>query len=242
VPCALVMLVHSSYVGSRKSHRRPERTRAIGASCSSPDLWNEVHCDEDFHSSGMIVPSVLMSLSGLPVSPRRCEVSVTWSLATEDRYQFQYWALGLIGARPVSSDQKKGADKGVDGRLYFHDDAASGKVKQVIFSVKSGHLKNEYVRELPGILDREKAHIGILITLEPPTQPMRTEAASAGFYQSPWGTSHPKVQILTVEELLDGRQVDMPPSRDLRTFKKAPKAKKISDTAEQSLAFGDDED
>jgi len=110
------------------------------------------------------------------------------ALAMQDRYQFQYWALGLLGARPIQSEQKKGADKGVDGRLYFHDEAESGKVKQVIFSVKSGHLKNEYVRELPGILEREKAHIGVLITLEPPTQPMKTESASAGFYQSPWGT------------------------------------------------------
>ena len=163
-------------------------------------------------------------------------------LAADDRYQFQFWALGLVGARPVPSEQKKGADKGVDGRLYFHDDAASGKVKQTIFSVKSGHLKNEYVRELPGILDREKAQIGVLITLESPTQPMRKEAASAGFYQSPWGTSHPKVQILTIEELLDGKQVDMPPSQDHRTFKKAPKAKKGPNTEEQSLAFGDDDE
>ena len=68
------------------------------------------------------------------------------------------------------------------------------------------------------------------------------DQAAAGFYQSPWETSHPKVQILTVEELLDGRQVDMPPSRDLRTFKKAPKAKKCPDTKEQTLSFGDDQE
>jgi site-specific DNA-methyltransferase (adenine-specific) len=164
------------------------------------------------------------------------------ALAKEDRYQFQYWALGLLGARPIQSEQKKGADKGVDGRLYFHDDVESGKVKQIIFSVKSGHLKNEYIRELPGIVDREKAQIGVLITLEPPTQPMKTEVASAGFYQSPWGTKHPKVQILTVREILAGKQVDLPPTRDIRTFKKAPKAKKGSDTKEQSLSFGDEEE
>jgi site-specific DNA-methyltransferase (adenine-specific) len=113
---------------------------------------------------------------------------------------------------------------------------------QIVFSVKSGHLKNEYVRELPGILDREKAQIGVLITLESPTQPMRKEAASAGFYSSPWGTSHPKLQILTVQELLGGRQEDMPPSQDFRTFKKAPKAKRGSETREQTLTFGDDDD
>ena len=164
------------------------------------------------------------------------------ALAKEDRYQFQYWALGLLGARPVAAEQKKGADKGVDGRLYFHDEAESGRVKQVIFSVKSGHLKNEYVRELPGILDREKAHIGVLVTLEAPTQPMKTEAASAGFYQSPWGTKHPKVQILTVREILTGKQVDMPPTQDVRTFKKAPKAKRGSDTRALTLPLGDDDE
>ncbi len=164
------------------------------------------------------------------------------ALAMQDRYQFQYWALGLLGARPIQSEQKKGADKGVDGRLYFHDEAESGKVKQVIFSVKSGHLKNEYVRELPGILEREKAHIGVLITLEPPTQPMKTESASAGFYQSPWGTKHPRVQVLTVAEILTGKQVDLPPSQDHRTFKKAPKAKMAANTTEQTLPFGDEDD
>ena len=164
------------------------------------------------------------------------------ALAKQDRYQFQYWALGLLGARPVAAEQKKGADKGVDGRLYFHDDAESGKVKQVIFSVKSGHLKNEYVRELPGILEREKAQIGVLVTLELPTQPMKTEAASGGFYQSPWGTKHPKVQILTVGDILAGKRVDLPPTPDHRTFKKAPKVKKRPNTKENGLAFGDDDD
>jgi hypothetical protein len=71
--------------------------------------------------------------------------------------------------------------------------------------------------------------------------PERSEA-SDGFYQSTWGTSHAKVQILAVEELLLGRQVDMPPSRDLRTFKRAPRVKKGSDTQEQTLSFGADDD
>jgi hypothetical protein len=88
----------------------------------------------------------------------------------------------------------------------------------------------------------EKAQIGVLISLEAPTQPMRTEAASAGYYQSPWGPKHPKVQVLTVEELLNGKQVDMPPTQDHRTFKKAPKAKTKSTEATLELGFGEDED
>jgi len=64
------------------------------------------------------------------------------TLASEDPYQFQWWALGLVGARPI--EQKKGADKGIDGRLYFHDEGPK-KTKQAIFSVKAGKLHAHYV-------------------------------------------------------------------------------------------------
>ncbi len=147
------------------------------------------------------------------------------NLAGEDRYQFQFWALGLVGARPTPEDQKKGADRGIDGRLRFHDDESNGKTKQIIISVKSGKVDVAQVRDLRGVIERENAEIGVFITLNESTAPMRTEAVSAGFYASPWGTKHPRLQILTVAELLDGRTIDMPPSRDLRSFKKAPKAK-----------------
>jgi DNA modification methylase len=148
------------------------------------------------------------------------------ALAEENPYQFQWWALGLVNARPV--EQKKGADKGIDGRLFFHDESAGGKTKQIIFSVKAGKLHAPYVRDLRGVVDREKAAIGVLITMEAPTKPMRTEAASAGFYDSPWGTKHPKIQIITVGELLDGKTIDTPPLQDVRTFKKAPRVKRTS--------------
>jgi site-specific DNA-methyltransferase (adenine-specific) len=162
---------------------------------------------------------VVYQTVGEPVS-----VPDAQALANEDPYQFQWWALGLVGARPV--EQKKGSDKGIDGRLYFHDDAESGETKQTVLSVKAGHTNVAHVRDLRGVIEREKAGMGVLITMQEPTKPMRTEAASAGFYDSPWGTKHPKLQILTVAELLAGKTVDMPPSRDLRTFKKAPKVKR----------------
>lgn len=127
------------------------------------------------------------------------------TLAKQDPYQFQWWALGLVGARPT--EQKKGADKGIDGRLYFHDDPASGKTKEIIFSVKSGHVTAKDLRDLRGVLDREKAQVGVLISLEEPTKPMRTEAASSGFYDSPWGKKYPHIQIFTVRELLDGKSI-----------------------------------
>ncbi|CAN5666186.1 hypothetical protein BH24ACI5_BH24ACI5_17100 [soil metagenome] len=141
------------------------------------------------------------------------------ALAAADPYQFQWWALGLVGARPV--EQKKGADKGIDGRIYFHE--GPGQTKQIVLSVKAGKLHATYVRDLRGVLEREKAEIGVLISLEEPTSLMRKEAASAGFYASPWG-KHARLQLVTVEDLLTGKTIDRPPIQTSTTFKRAPKA------------------
>lgn len=157
-------------------------------------------------------------------------------LAHDDPYQFQWWALGLVGARPVEG--RKGADKGIDGRIYFH--TGDGKTRQIILSVKAGHVGVAQVRDLRGVLDREQADIGALISLEEPTSPMRSEAASAGFYTSPWG-KHARLQFLTVEELMAGRVIDRPPAQTSVTFKRAPKApSKVSET--RRMAFDESDD
>lgn len=150
-------------------------------------------------------------------------------LASEDPYQFQWWALGLVGARPV--EQKKGSDKGIDGRLYFHDETKAGKTKQVILSVKAGHINVAHIRDLRGVLEREKAEIGVLISVQEPTKPMRAEAAAGGFYKSlGWNRTYPRLQILTIAELLAGKGVAMPPLHEVsKTFKKAPKAQPDQD-------------
>ena len=167
---------------------------------------------------------------GEPVSVPDAE-----ALAAADPYQFQWWALGLVGARPAEG--KKGADQGIDGRIYFHD-GDTGKTKQIVISVKAGKLHAPYVRDLRGVVAREQAALGVLLTLNAPTKAMRTEAASAGFYASPWG-QHPRVQILTVGELLAGKKLDAPPPRQTsRTYKRAPKA--LMKAAEQPAMFGDD--
>ncbi len=114
--------------------------------------------------------------------------------------------------------------------------------------MKSGHPHINDVRSLVAVLTREKASIGVLLTMEEPTGPMRKESASAGFYESPWGNKkHPKVQILTIEELLDGRGIDMPPIRHTSTtFKRAPRAKgkkaRQDDLPFSGKAEGDAED
>ncbi|HEX5244350.1 MAG TPA: hypothetical protein VFW23_13890, partial [Tepidisphaeraceae bacterium] len=97
--------------------------------------------------------------------------------------------------------------------------------KSIIFSVKAGHTGVAHLRDLRGVLDRETAAIGVLITLEEPTKPMRTEAASAGFYRAAMGAQFPKLQVITVGELLNGGRVDMPGWHESRTFKRAPKVK-----------------
>ncbi len=145
------------------------------------------------------------------------------ALAEADKYQFQYWALGLIGARPAAQE-KKGADKGIDGRLYITD--ASGDVKSIIISVKGGHVSVPQLRDLRGVLERENAAIGVFISLEEITKPMRKEAADAGFYEnkSNVGSSqHPRLQLLTIEDLLSGKRLDLPLQQDLRSFKQARK-------------------
>lgn len=147
-------------------------------------------------------------------------------LAMDEPYQFQAWALGLVGARQAGAI-KKGADKGIDGRLYFHD--GSPDTRQIILSVKAGKMHATYVRDLRGVLEREMADIGVLISFDRPTKAMRAEAASAGFYDSPWGM-HPRLQLLTIEELLAGRGIDYPQTAGVnRTFRQAPRARRVAE-------------
>jgi len=176
---------------------------------------------------------------GEPVS-----ISGAMALAKENPYQFQWWALGLVGARPA--EQRKGADRGIDGRLYFHDEGKDGQTKQIILSVKSGHVNVSHLRDLRGVLEREESEMAVLITMLPPTKPMRAEAADAGTYYSPgWDRQYPRLQILTIDDILSGKGIDYPSSRHTNiTFKRAPKARNRDDheTKEMQLRNrGDDE-
>ncbi len=163
----------------------------------------------------------LAAFDGIKYETRGEPVSLSdaQKLAQEDPYQFQWWSLGLVGARPDA--QKKGADKGIDGKLYFQDGAA----REIIISVKGGRVHSNVVSELVGVVQRENAAIGVLITMHEPSAPMRAEAASAGFYQSQWGR-HPRIQILTVAELLQGKGIDYPNVTGANiTYKQAPRVK-----------------
>lgn len=165
------------------------------------------------------------------------------NLAKQDKYQFQYWALSLVNARPLGHTTKgrKGADRGIDGIKYIAQ--FKGEATFIIVQVKSGHVTSSQIRDLKGTIDRENAQIGVFITLEKPTKEMTKEAASTGFYRldlddlqkeypgiqiDAWKKEYPKVQILTIEEILkEGKNIKYPPAVGI-TFKKAPKVEEES--------------
>ena len=128
------------------------------------------------------------------------------ALSEQDRYQFQWWALSLVNARPFG-DKKKGSDKGVDGLIYFIE-YPENKTEKAIVQVKSGKVKSGDIRDLKGVVEREEAAFGIFITLQEPSRDMTEEAASSGFWKN--RPEFPKIQILTIENILNGSKVRIP--------------------------------
>ncbi|MCE5277112.1 MAG: DNA methyltransferase [Planctomycetaceae bacterium] len=152
------------------------------------------------HRLTRFVPLPDYQVIGEPAS-----VSGAEALAQQDPYQFQFWALGLVGARPRGGAKKKGADQGIDGVRYFQDELKAGAMvtKTMLVQVKSGKVGAKDIRDFVGTLAREQAELGVFLTLQDSTAPMRTEAAAAGMYASPWNNeNYPRVQILTIEELM----------------------------------------
>ncbi|MGE0086008.1 MAG: DNA methyltransferase [Desulfococcaceae bacterium] len=153
-------------------------------------------------------------------------------LAQENRYQFQWWALSLVQAKPVGGVPKKGKDRGIDGVINFIDDS-SEKAKQIIVQVKSGKSGAKDIRDLIGTVDNENAQMGIFITLNEPTRDMKTAAAEADFYHSSgWNKDFARIQIMTIEELLNGKTPDLPPVK--RTFKQAKRDVREQDRWKQN--------
>lgn len=153
-------------------------------------------------------PDVEIHLHGEPA-----DVGGAFALANQDRYDFQYWALTLVGARPSELKDgkgKKGADRGIDGIISFIG-ADSKTPHRCIVQVKSGHVSSATIRDLKGTVEREKAELGLLITLEEPSGPMKVEALEAGYYHSDWmQRDYPRIQIVTIGELLHGTQPAIP--------------------------------
>jgi len=146
-------------------------------------------------------------------------------------YQFQWWALSLIDAKPVGSTLakpeagRKGADEGVDGWIRLID-GLEGPVKKVVVQVKSGHVSVKDIRELRDVVMRQKGVIGVFITLEEPTSEMVKEVKTTDPYVSTkWNREYPAIQILTVAELLHGKKPELPPA--ISPLQEAPRIEKI---------------
>ncbi len=220
----------------------PEGNRVSSPRVSSPTVREGAHTDEGALTYVRATDTRPMTFR---VIGEPEDLHDARKLATEDRYQFQYWALSQIRARPLGGKMggrsgKKGSDKGIDGIKAFSDDT-SGKAKRVIVQVKSGHVNSALICDLVGTIQREEAAIGVFLTLEPATKPMIDEAASPGFFHSEgWHRDYPRMQILTVEEVLAGKQIEMPPSTG--PFKQAEKMNIANDAANQgTLGFHEDQ-
>ena len=152
------------------------------------------------------------------------------NLAQRDKYQFQWWACSLVNAQPYQG-QKKGADGGIDGLIFFQDEPKNHK--KIIVSVKGGENVNvAMVRDLAHVVQRENAELGLFVTLAAPTKPMSIEAVKEGYYTSPGtGKAFQKIQILTIEGLLQGTERAIYPdlSQGATTFKKAKREEKCGE-------------
>jgi hypothetical protein len=189
------------------------------------------------HLAVALIRSRLNDTFGTELSPYEVHGTPTdtasaEALALQDRYQFQWWALSLIDARPAQ-DKKKGKDTGIDGYIRYLEREGE-PARTIIVQVKSGKVSSRDIRDLVGVLDREKAVIGIFLTLQPPTRDMTKEAVSAGFYNSQWG-NFPRLQILTIEDLLTGKATAQYPRLNAATFKRAERKRRPQ--GEQSGLF-----
>ncbi|MGC9124028.1 MAG: DNA methyltransferase [Thermoplasmata archaeon] len=129
-------------------------------------------------------------------------------LARQDRFQFQLWALSLIEATP---SEKMIADEGIDGVLYH---SWLNKNYRGIIQVKSGHVGPKDIRDFKGTMKRENADYGIFITLEEPTEAMKKEAIEEGFFDTDYEQKIPRIQIITIEQLLNGENPKYPAPRN----------------------------
>ncbi len=147
-------------------------------------------------------------------------------LAEADKYQFQFWALSMVEAVPYKGG-RKGADGGVDGYIYFKPDGRT--TEKAVVSVKGGaNVGVGMIRDLIATIERERAKVGVLISLEDPTSRMRIEAATAGFYKTEALGDFPRIQILTIEDLFDGRKAHLP-WQDSSVFRKAKRERTAGD-------------
>lgn len=150
-------------------------------------------------------PPLSVDLTGIYVNGWPTTIEEAKALAGESEYNFQVWVCDMLDAAP----NKRGADGGIDGRLFFFENQMSTDVKLGIVSVKSGKVGVKDIRELANRVAANNAEVGVFVTLQKPTQPMLTEAAQEGTFTTLFG-EHDKIQILTIEDLFAGKLPDYP--------------------------------
>lgn len=167
------------------------------------------------------------------VKGRPEDLGAAHDLAKRDKYEFQWWANWLLGVQNYR-EHKKGADKGIDGIVYFRNGPYG--VGHVIISVKGGeNIGVPMIRDLRGTIEREGAEMGILVSLFPPTRPMLAEAAAAGYAAKSVHGKLPRLQISTIEDLLDGRRPTMPPAIESDAFRNSLRPTRPAPSIEPDL-------
>jgi site-specific DNA-methyltransferase (adenine-specific) len=184
------------------------------------------------HSFGL--GSKQIYLDGLPT-----DLAGAKELFNKDPFEFEYWALDLVNAMPAQSKTKenmRGADKGIDGIITFRKNIENDKWEygKVIVQIKGGGVQRNQIATLKGDAEREKADAGVFITLEKQTRPMTKEAMDAGEFKTPLTgeLKFPKIQIITVEELLAGKQLNLPSF--VKNYYKEAKAVEVEENKNQT--------
>jgi site-specific DNA-methyltransferase (adenine-specific) len=192
-----------------------------GTAIAVAEHWKRKWIGIDATHLAMSMVRARMADASFEVKGEPVDLDGAIRLASEDPYQFRWWILGRVGGRPSNQKKKKGADSGIDGELFFRD-SPIGPAKRVVISVKCDTLQPADVREIAGAVEREGAAGGVLLTLHRSTQAMTAEAAKAGFVE-PYLGRHPIIQIVTVEQVLEGRGIDVPGAH-IAGLKKARRA------------------
>lgn len=142
-----------------------------------------------------LIEGTHFTVDGVPVSVEQAE-----ELFRHAPFQFENWAVERAGGFP---NTKQVADKGIDGRMYFE---VKDTMKSMVMSVKGGNIRPTDIRDLRGVLEREGgAELAGFISLQTPSKAMREEAVKAGSYEYQ-GVSYPRIQLLTVQELIEGQR------------------------------------
>src|SRR5690606_24547637 len=146
---------------------------------------------------------------------RPTDLAGAQDLFRRDPHQFQWWAAWRLGAHTYR-EAKRGPDRGIDGNIFFSNGPFG--TGRIVISVKGGeNIGPAFARELRGTIEREEAEMGILITLAQPTRAMMADAAAAGFVSKSAHGRLPRLQIVTIEDLLAGllpKLPALPPRKD----------------------------